>query len=182
MSSMLWNDFEIELHADGAPNWRQVKEEGVAVNAEKKDEIPHLDVACIEFKQNQVHPSFREKDFFTGPGLLPGYQVHVVGYPMGFSVIEKDDEMDKFLGTPLLPFWKAGFIGSGQPFRSKAILIDALTTQGMSGSPVLISFPRHGKLQLLGIYSCRWNPRPEAFGDANIGMLFLVEDFKCLFE
>ena len=82
------------------------------------------------------------------PYVEVGSEVCIVGYPL------------KKTGVLNFPIWKTGHIASdfGAHPDQKHFLVDSVTREGMSGSPVLV---RNRGGQLLGIYSGRLLDDPE---------------------
>lgn len=103
---------------NGIPYWRSHPEAGAAI-----------DVAAIELKGENFAATYpANQDIVIQPPIYGvGDPVFILGYPKGFS------------GGHHYPVWKRGTIASelSQDIGDKPrFLVDATTTQGMSGSPV----------------------------------------------
>jgi hypothetical protein len=122
-----------------------------------------VDVAALELTNLDIDFPPRVLDLSLSNGdvkLYPSMEVSVIGFPLGLRP-----------GDLLFPIWKTGHIASEPEIsynnRDPAILIDATTRKGMSGSPV---FARSvgpylnrsrilqlggGGLRFLGVYTGR---------------------------
>lgn len=112
------NNFSL-CDKDGVPKWVQHPRLGAQVDAAALKITPDADLLprTVESKGNV-------EDF----GLFPGLDVFILGYPLNLS-----------LGDPL-GIWKRASIASEpgiDPLELPFFVVDATTTRGMSGSPVI---------------------------------------------
>lgn len=136
------------LYSDeGAPRWIEHNERGLG-----QFEDPQLAVDLILLPLTNtkgcVLLGYGWEGLVWEPYVEVGSEVAIVGYPLNKS------------GVLNYPIWKTGHIASdfGAHPDGKHFLIDSVTRQGMSGSPVIA---RNRGGQLLGIYSGRLHDDPE---------------------
>jgi hypothetical protein len=170
--TFLFQEQTLEIY-DGAGQavWYQHKERGshadVAVANLGGAAFGHWDIVGI----NQIASQNDMK-------IEIGNDVHVLGYPLGFS---------HFMNTPV---WKKGSIASEPHMETSEsrgrIIIDATTREGMSGSPVVMRAKTHyisedgsikahpNATRLIGVYASR-----PILGKAEIGYVYksgLIEE------
>lgn len=138
---------QLLAHSTGAPQWRQ---------HERGSQVDIVAVPLAVQTDTKTYPMDTTL-VYTDLLLLPSEPVSIVGFPFGMSAAGK------------FPIWKTGHIASDidLDYEDKPVfLIDATTTPGMSGAPVVarrIGMHRSSKgwemgrhaVRFLGVYSGR---------------------------
>lgn len=98
----------------------------------------------------------------------PSDAIQIVGYLRGLSSVG--------IRRPGQIFWKTGFIASENDTieLGKAMLVDALVDEGMSGAPVVGM--KAGQPKLLGVYGGRYSPETSDF----VGIVWSADVLKQL--
>jgi hypothetical protein len=187
--------FSAELLCDEQPIWFQLPQSSPSIDiamieldaiierfGEIEDRIGHLQGGqMLVSLDEQNNPKFA---YHAYPRI--GSEVFILGFPKG-------------IGQGSFPIWKRGSIateplhGVGTPEGAPVILVDALTKDGMSGSPVLyfgsedivgdygpgsrdISMPH-----IVGVYAGREGVTKEE-NDMNLGRVWKIELLDSLFS
>ena len=136
--------------------------------SDQEDENLAIDVAILPLtKLNAVATdvAYLWQSRVVEPFVDVGSPISIVGYPLRRS------------GVKNYPIWKSAHIASdihAHPDQ-KHFLVDSVTREGMSGSPVIV---RQQLGQLLGIYSGRLENDPE-FGIGIVWRSSLIHDLVC---
>jgi hypothetical protein len=132
---------------DDAPRWVEHDQRDLS-----RFEDPNLaiDLALLPLSQIEgcVLCPYYWESLVRQPYVEVGSEVSIIGYPL------------HKMGVLNYPIWKTGHIASDFEAHpdQKHFLVDSVTREGMSGSPVVV---RNRGGQLLGIYSGRLQDDPE---------------------
>jgi hypothetical protein len=170
--TFLFQEQTLQLYDDsGQAAWYQHKEKS------NRADIAVANLGGAAFGEWEI-VGINQIAFQTDMKIEIGNDVHVLGYPLGFS---------HFMNTPI---WKKGSIASEphmETLESRGrIIIDATTREGMSGSPVVMRAKTHyisengsikaypNATRLIGVYASR-----PILGKAEIGYVYksgLIEE------